>query len=360
MEIADIEFTLWPDVLTEVSEHLPALERDLHRLVQQPQSPELLSSAFRHLHTIKGDFGYCRATPLMNYVHKMEGVLQSLREGRFMCSPFIAEALLQSMDQVPEMMESLTRTRQYDGKSRDTLVGLIEQLALAGSQDQADQIARHILLSAHGAYFEDAPSVEQVPAPSAESYARALALGGQLSAALVVRMPDWSGRVAMQLDLVMRLNQQYRNPIRAESLKLAVYWHDVGMLQLPDRLWQAAPKPKTDDWKLYAEHPGAAANWLLAVAPDCTEAAQIIRQHHQWANGFGIRAAEYEGPTHAGAMMLACADLLHERVAGLRGEDYRRGVLRAVFDVNGGLDSHFDASVINAFQAIARDIPIPE
>jgi hypothetical protein len=59
-------------------------------------------------------------------------------------------------------------------------------------------------------------------------------------------------------------------------------------------------------------------------------------------------------------MMLACADLLHERVVGLKGEDYRRGVLRTVFDVNGGLDSHFDASVINAFQAISRDIPIPE
>jgi len=360
MEIADIEFSLWPDVLTEVSEHLPELERDLHRLVQQPQSPELLSSAFRHLHTIKGDFGYCRANVIMNYVHKMEGVLQSLREGRFLCSPFIAEALLQSMDQVPEMMESVTRTRQYDGKSRDTLVALIEQLAQATTQEQADQIARHILLSAHGAYFEEPVSVVQTPAPSPESYARALALGEQLTAALVARQPGWAGRAEMQLDLVTRLNGQYRQQVRAESLKLAVYWHDVGMLQLPDRLWLAAPKPKTDDWASYAQHPGAAVNWLLAIAPDCTEAAQIIRQHHQWVNGFGIRAEEYEGAPHPGAMMLACADLLHERVVGLRGEDYRRGVLRAVFDVNGGLDSRFDASVINAFQAISRDIPIPE
>jgi response regulator RpfG family c-di-GMP phosphodiesterase len=143
------------------------------------------------------------------------------------------------------------------------------------------------------------------------------------------------------------------------SLTIAFYWHDVGLLMLPDQLLVAPPKKKTAEWAEYAKHPQLAADWLLDIAPEALEAAQIIRQHHQWANGFGIVAPQHADGLHQGAMMLACADLVYERVAGLSGEDYRRGMLRAVFDVNGGLDAMFDAPLINAFQAVARDFVGP-
>ncbi|MDK2123978.1 Hpt domain-containing protein [Parachitinimonas caeni] len=357
MHAADVDFGLLPDVVVEVQDHLPLLESDLHRLVQAPHSVELLSSAFRRMHTIKGDFGYCNAIPIMQFVHHLEDVMQKLRDRTFLCSALVAEALLQSMDQVQEMMMVLVQTHQFDTKPRDALTRLIQQLSQANDQEQADELSRHILMAAHSAWQGD----EGADTPEADpgSLARALSVGDQLADALERRMPAWQGRLASQRALVLALNQRYLQPCNPDLLSIAVSWHDVGLLALPDRLLLTPPKPKTDDWPVWAEHPQTAASWLLAVSPDCAEAAQIIRQHHLWANGAGIPAPDYSLPPHPGAQMLACADLLFEHVAGQTGDAYRRGVLRTVFDVNGGLDTRFDAALINAFEATARELTSP-
>lgn len=357
MDEAGIDFELLPDVIDEVKDHLPLLEHDLHRLVLSPSNAELLASAFRHMHTIKGDFAYCRATRTMEFVHQLEGILQSLRAHAFNCSALVAEALLQSLDQVADMMQGLVQGREFEVARQETLVELIQQLAAATGQMDADDAARRILLAAHTEWIE-APGAEAEPLLPAvpASYARALAQGKLLAEALEERCPTWSGRAALQLNLVLALNRQYHKPCHVESLTLAVYWHDLGLLAVPDRVLQAFPTWKSPDWPIYCVHPERSASWLLEVAPDAQDAAQMIRQHHQWANGAGFPPSADKRPPSSGAMMLACADLLHERVAGLQGEDYRRGILRAVFDVNGGLDNRFDAQVINAFQNIARDL----
>lgn len=355
MHAADVDFLLLPEVMAEVQEHLPELERDLHHLVQTPDSAELLASAFRHMHTIKGDFGYCRATPIIEFIHHLEGVLQSMRNRVFQCSALVAEALIQSMDQVSTMMESLAQTRQFDAKPRGALTGLIQQLAQAQNQQEADQAARYILLAEHDVNLGEAGQGDSaVPLPSAESVARALALGELLSDALGVRFPRWRGRAARQRELILELNQQYLHPSHADALIIAVYWHDVGLLAGPDSFMHNPPAPKTAAWSAYAEHPERAATWLLAVAPDCTEAAQIIRQHHQWVSGAGIPAAVYKTSLHQGALMLGCADLMFDRVAGLQGEDYQRGVLRTLFDVSAGFETRFDAALISAFESIVH------
>lgn len=348
-----IDFDLWPDVITEVTEHLPALERELHQLVANPHSPDLLASAFRRMHTMKGDFGYCHATPIMQYMHHLENVMQSLRDQRFLCSPFIAEALIQSMDQVQEMMQAVSETGMCDDKPRDRLMRLIDQLGTATSQGAADTAARNVLLAAHDSWVED-EVVAAVPATPA-SLPVATAMGQQLAAALAARLPAWAGRVKLQTEVALALNTQYRNRCNPDSLALAVLWHDVGMLALPDALLAKAPKPKSADWPQYAAHPQTASDWLLAMAPDCVDAARMVRQHHQWVNGFGIRTAD-EGPVHPGALMIGCADLLADNVLGQDEEGYRRGVLRTLFDVNGGLDTRFDVPLINAFEVVARGL----
>ena len=360
MNAESVDFDLLPEVMIEVQDHLPELERDLHQLVQTPDSLELLASAFRHMHTIKGDFGYCHATPIMDYVHHLEGVMQSLRSRLYQCSALVAEALLQSMDLIHGMMQELLQSRQFGRTPPPRLITLIDQLAQARTQAAADQAARVVLLSLHDPWQEETAQEKPPPLMAAdESIKRALALGAQLSEALVLRQPAWRGRSAMQLALVLALNQQYQQPTDPEVLEIAVYWHDVGLLASPDQALLNHPQQKALDWNDYVAHPERAASWLLSVAPDCGEAAQIIRQHHAWANGKGIVAQGYPHLPHQGAQMLACADLWFERIKGLSGEDYRRGMLRALFDVNGLLDSQFDALLINAFEALAQDFQLP-
>lgn len=359
MNAESVDFDLLPEVMVEVQDHLPALERDLHQLVQYPDSLELLASAFRHMHTIKGDFGYCHATPIMDYVHHLEGVMQSLRSRLFQCSALVAEALLQSMDLIHGMMQTLLQSRQFGRTPPPRLIALIDQLAQARTQAGADQAARMVLLSLHDQWQDEAATQAPALPAATDSILRAQALGARLSEALVLRQPAWRGRSAMQLALVLALNQQYQQPTDPEVLEIAVYWHDVGLLASPDQALLNHPQQKALDWNDYVAHPERAASWLLSVAPDCLEAAQIIRQHHAWANGKGIVAQGYPHLPHQGAQMLACADLWFERIKGLSGEDYRRGMLRALFDVNGLLDSQFDALLINAFEALAQDFQLP-
>lgn len=353
----EVDFSLLPDVIVEVQEHLPQIEHEIHRLVQAPESFDLLASIFRRMHTIKGDFSYCRATPISDFVHQLEGVLQGLRDRQFVCSALVAEALIQSLDQVSAMMQTLEETEEFDQLSRKTLTDLLQQLGKATTQSSADQISRHILLSIHDADLGELRSgFNPTPPASPANIARALDLGEQLAAALGLRYPLWGARAAHQRSVVMALNQQYRKPCNSDALAIATLWHDVGLLGCDDNMLQNPPTPKSPEWPEYASHPERAAAWLLAVAPDCTEAAQIIRQHHLWVNGLGIiPAPAYPMPPHPGALMLACADLLYDRVAGLRGDEYRRGVLRALFEINGGLESQFDAALINAFAAVAKD-----
>lgn len=355
MEQADVDYEILPEVFGEVLEHLPALESDLHHLVKNPTSDDLLASAFRHMHTIKGDFGYCRATPIMEFVHLLEGVMQGLRGRVYQCSALVAEALIQSMDHVQSMMEILIQTHQFDTTPRDTFKQLIMYLAQARDQESADQAARNILLASHDIHFGEPELPDFAPAASTNSIHQALALGQQLSLALAQRHTSWQKRTAFQRALVLALNEQYFRPTHPDILTLAMYWHDVGLLALPDTLLLNPPQPKTEDWARYAEHPEQAAQWLLACAPDCTEAAQIIRQHHSWVDGTGIQSSTYKSSPHQGAQMLSCADLLFDLVGNLKGDDYRRGMLRALFEVNGGLETRFDAQLINAFAAVAQN-----
>lgn len=357
MNVNKVDFTVLPDVVTEVYDHLPQIEIELHRLVNFPNSPELIDSVFRRMHTIKGDFGYCRATPIMDFVHHLESVLQAIREQRYLCSALVAEAILQSLTQVSDMMQTLVETEQFDDISRHALVELLEQLSKSQSQEAADQYSRHVLLTIHSG--ELGPPME-APAPwpvaSAENIARAINMGEHLAAALAQRHPLWHNRVAAQRKLIFALNRQYLHPANPDVLNIALIWHDVGLLASQDTLLQTDPNIKSPDWDDYAAHPERAATWLLEIAPDCTEAAQIIRQHHHWLNGAGIRSPNYKPPLHPGSFMLGCADLWFDRTAGLSGEAFRRGVLRAVFDVNARLEEQFDAALINAFTAIAKDM----
>lgn len=355
MDAADVDFELLSESVAEVQEHLDELERDLHQLAQYPDSIDRLASAFRHMHSIKGDFAYCHATPIAEYVHALESVLQSMRSRQFQCSPLVCEALLQGMDQIHGMHQALLQTRQYDDVPRATLIGLIAQLGQTRNQADADQLARHVLLALHGEWHAQEPGEAPAVVAAPDSIERALTQGRLLAAALVQRRPEWRDRAGLQLRLVLALNRQYRYPANADALQIAVYWHDVGLLAAADAALQHHPLQKAEDWSDYAAHPELAASWLLSIAPDCCEAAQIVRQHHAWANGKGIVAPGYAHPPHPGSQLLACADLWFERIKGLSGEDYRRGMLRALFDINGLLDSQFDALLINAFAAVAAD-----
>ncbi len=112
------------EFLVESHENLDQLDRDLVALEQEPGSRALLGSIFRTIHTIKGTSGFLGFGALESVTHVGENLLSKLRDGEMVLTQEIAGVLLELVDAVRSILES------------------IEASAEEGSPDHADLIAR--------------------------------------------------------------------------------------------------------------------------------------------------------------------------------------------------------------------------
>jgi two-component system chemotaxis sensor kinase CheA len=92
--------------LEEASELLCGLESTLLDLEKNPDDKELLSSAFRVMHTIKGSAAMFGFDEVSAFTHKIESILAAVREGVIPFSKTIADYTLGARDLVREMLGS--------------------------------------------------------------------------------------------------------------------------------------------------------------------------------------------------------------------------------------------------------------
>lgn len=82
----------------EAAEHLAIVEDGLLRLEQHPEDLDLLNKIFRSAHSIKGTSGMFGFNAVAQFTHKMETLLDLLRNGQKVVTPQIADLLLKSTD----------------------------------------------------------------------------------------------------------------------------------------------------------------------------------------------------------------------------------------------------------------------
>ena len=86
------------EFLAESAENLSQLEAELAELARDPDSGQLLASAFRTLHTIKGTGGCLAFSRVEELAHAGEALLARLRDRRLALTPQVSEALRQLTD----------------------------------------------------------------------------------------------------------------------------------------------------------------------------------------------------------------------------------------------------------------------
>jgi two-component system chemotaxis sensor kinase CheA len=130
----------------EAAEHLTVMEQGLLSLERNPADEELLHSIFRAAHSIKGASGTFGFADVAEFTHRLESLLDRMRDGRTAPTPTIIEMLL---------------------RSADTLGGLLE--AAKGGGPLPPQMERAVgeLESALGRQAEECSSVPTAPAPCA-------------------------------------------------------------------------------------------------------------------------------------------------------------------------------------------------
>ena len=91
----------------EAAEHLAVVEEGLLQLEQSPEDRDLLNKIFRSAHSIKGGSGMFGFNAVAQFTHKMETLLDLLRNGQKAVSPSVTDLLLKATDCLKTLIGSV-------------------------------------------------------------------------------------------------------------------------------------------------------------------------------------------------------------------------------------------------------------
>lgn len=98
------------DFLVESFELIEQLDQDLVELESAPEDLELLNGIFRVAHTVKGASSFLNFDVLTHLTHHMEDVLNKARHGELIISPDIMDVVLESIDLMKALLNTIRDT----------------------------------------------------------------------------------------------------------------------------------------------------------------------------------------------------------------------------------------------------------
>ncbi|TGB00301.1 chemotaxis protein CheA [Sporolactobacillus shoreae] len=93
--------------IDEAREHLQNLNDKLMELEEKKEDPELINSIFRSAHTLKGSSGQMGFSTMMELTHTMENVFDALRHQKAVVSSNMVDVLLEALDLLESMVDSI-------------------------------------------------------------------------------------------------------------------------------------------------------------------------------------------------------------------------------------------------------------
>lgn len=182
--------------LEECREHVDTLERGLLEMAQADQSADLLNEVFRAAHSIKGGGATFGFADLAELTHHMETLLDQMRSGERAVSDEDIELLLESLDVVRELMESLGNE---DHPNRTALQARLEEAvgsaepAAPAAADTAEPEPEALATQTWQVIFE--PKLELMQRGNDPLLMlRELARLGDISVTpMLQHLPDWNG-----------------------------------------------------------------------------------------------------------------------------------------------------------------------
>jgi chemotaxis signal transduction protein/HPt (histidine-containing phosphotransfer) domain-containing protein len=130
-----------PEYLTESRELLETVESGFLALENGAADDETVHTVFRAIHSIKGGAGFVGLAKIERLAHKMEDLLNLIRNHDLAPSPPVTDALLQSFDVLTELFERVDEHEAIDieGPLR-ALVAALEAGVDQGLRSQIQQV----------------------------------------------------------------------------------------------------------------------------------------------------------------------------------------------------------------------------
>jgi HD-GYP domain-containing protein (c-di-GMP phosphodiesterase class II) len=345
------------DFVNALADRAPEIEKDMARLAKAPTDRVVIADLFRSRHNIKGDAALCKLEIGTQIAHPIESLLTRLRANELSFSPLLGEVILLAIDRLELAMEALMAKRPLAHLQLVALVQGLERLAVAPQADQ-DEMATHIVKDVTG--FQPSSVVKNASLEAIirdvpeESFSEDLAFFRLLARQFESRSPFFLGRTERLLELAMDTNQQAGSPVDATQLEAAVYLHDVGMMFLPESIWFKSGKMSVQERLHLHQHPLLGAG-LLERMPGWSEAAEMVRQHHEMPDGGGYPGGLSGDLICPGARILAIIDAFEAVTLKHSERGQKRSILRAIAEVN-ACDTQFAPEWIAPFNAVVRRV----
>jgi len=112
-----IDSSLLQDFIPEAGEHLAEMESGLLQLETDPSNRDILNDIFRSVHTIKGAAEFVGLERISELSHKLENLLDLLRQGKKQANRDIIDTLIEAKDRISLIMDELESSR-----SEETLI----------------------------------------------------------------------------------------------------------------------------------------------------------------------------------------------------------------------------------------------
>lgn len=128
--------------IEESKEHLQACSEHLLELEKNPEDLTIVGEIFRSAHTLKGMSATMGFEDLANLTHKMENVLDAIRNEKIVVTPEILDVVFESVDHLEEMVMDIAAGG--DGKRDVTgTVALLKQIE-SGEAIEAGEVAKEM------------------------------------------------------------------------------------------------------------------------------------------------------------------------------------------------------------------------
>ena len=124
----------------EADEHTAMMEESLLTLEEQPENPEPLQRIFRAAHTIKGGSGMFGFTAVVDFTHRMEALLDELRNERIGVTKAVIDLLLEATDGVKSLLKAAQTKDPVDAQHIHDVTTRLEACLTEGRAESSPAI----------------------------------------------------------------------------------------------------------------------------------------------------------------------------------------------------------------------------
>ena len=149
------------EFLIESAENLSRLDQEMVELERNPGRQDLLAGVFRTFHTLKGTCGFLGFDRLQALAHVTEDILNELRQGRRVLDAALTSLILQSVDGIRRILDSIQRGAGEGEVFEADLIGRLKA-ALVASETQPEPVAVEVHQSEPAASADPLPAGEDL------------------------------------------------------------------------------------------------------------------------------------------------------------------------------------------------------